>query len=52
MDYSVACEILCLTSPKSLKENAKLAESILNNLTREAPLRYKVACKVLINAAK
>ena len=51
MSYSRACEILGFTTPKSLKENAKLAESRLRHLTKNAPLKYSVACRVLIDAA-
>lgn len=50
MDYSTACDILGFTTPKNLEENKKLALSCLSNLTYNAPLKYKVACKVLINA--
>ena len=49
MEYSRACELLGLTTPKSLTENARLA-SMLNNMTDKAPLRYKVAAQVIINA--
>ena len=52
MEYSKACETLGFTTPKSFKNNAKLAESLYAHLTSKAPLRYKVACKVLINAVK
>lgn len=51
MSYSKACELLGLTTPKSLEANAKLAQSILRHLTPTAPLRYSVACTVLIRAA-
>ena len=52
MTYSRACEILGLTSPKSVDENAKLAETYLSTLLPCAPLRYSVACMVLIRAAE
>jgi hypothetical protein len=52
MEYSKATEILNLTTPKSLVENAKMAASILKELVDSAPLKYKVACHVIINAAK
>lgn len=51
MNYSEATELLGFTTPKSLEENAKLAKSRLSHLTDECPLRYKVACQILINAA-
>jgi hypothetical protein len=52
MTYSRAIEILGLTTPKSLAENKKLAQVIQSNLVLTAPLRFKVACKVVIEAAK
>ena len=52
MTYSRACEILSLTTPKSLEANAVLAASVLSHLTLTSPLRYEVACRVLIEAAK
>jgi hypothetical protein len=52
MSYSKACEILDLTTPKSLSENARLASGILSRLTDTAPLRYKVAAQIIIEAAK
>ena len=52
MSYSKACEILGFTTPKSFSANARLAKSRLATMTISAPLRYKVACKVLIDAAK
>lgn len=51
MTYSRACEILGYTTPKSLNENAKLAILRLSTLSASAPLRYSVACQVLITAA-
>jgi len=51
MNYSEACEILGFTTPKSLAENAKLAESRMARMLPAAPLRFKVACRVLIDAA-
>lgn len=52
MSYSRACEILGLTTPKSLEANAKLAKSILASLDIRSPLRYGVACMVIIREAK
>lgn len=52
MSYSRACELLGLTTPKSLEANAKLAKSVLSHLTIKSPLRYSVACMVIIRAAK
>lgn len=50
MNYSTACELLGFTTPKTLAENAALAKSRLNNIPNNAPLRIKVACKILIAA--
>ena len=52
MTYSRACELLNLTTPKSLEANAKLAAGILRSLVPGCPLRYSVACSILIEAAK
>ena len=52
MSYSRACELLGLTTPKSLEANARLAASVLSHLTPTSPLRYSVACQIIINAAK
>lgn len=52
MTYSEACEILGFTTPKSLAANAALAASRLDHLTITSPLRYAVACQILISAAK
>ena len=49
MNYSRACELLGFTTPKSLIDNAKLAKSYLNNINPKAPIRFKVACSILIN---
>ena len=51
MNYSKACEILGFTTPKGLTENADLARGRLSALKITAPLKYKVACVVLIRAA-
>jgi len=51
MNYSEACELLGFTTPKSIEENARLAQSRLNNMLPKCPLRFKVACMVLIDAA-
>ena len=50
MSYSKACEILGFTTPKNLLANAILANSGLKTMTAKAPLRYKVAARVIINA--
>ena len=50
MTYSRASEILGLTTPKSVRAQAELARGILRSLTPGAPLRYHVACDVLIKA--
>jgi hypothetical protein len=52
MNYSKAVELLRLTTPKSLEENARLAEGMLKGMPKNRPLRYKVAARVVINAAK
>lgn len=52
MSYSRACELLGLTTPKSLTENARLAESALRAMTTNTPLRFKVAADVLVKAEK
>jgi len=52
MTYDRACEILGFTTPKSIEANAKLAESCRKNLAPTAPIRYSVACTVLIRAAQ
>lgn len=52
MTYSEACELLGLTTPKSLEDNARLATGMQSRMTDKAPLRYKVAAQLIINAAK
>lgn len=52
MTYSQASELLGFTTPKSVKDQAKLAQSALRSMTTKTPLRYKVAADVLIRAAK
>jgi hypothetical protein len=52
MNYSKAIELLGLTTPKSLAQNARLAQGQLARMTDKAPLRYKVAAQVVIEAAK
>jgi hypothetical protein len=52
MTYSRACELLGFTTPKSLQANAELAKSAMKTLVPNAPLRYRVACSVLIRAAQ
>jgi len=51
MSYSDACELIGLTTPKSPKQNAAYAASVLASLFPGSPLRYKVACMVVIRAA-
>ena len=52
MTYSKASELLGFTTPKSIKEQAALAQSKLSRMTMTTPLRYKVAAQILIDAAK
>jgi hypothetical protein len=52
MTYDKACKILGYTTPKSLEANAELARTCLKVLAAGAPLKYSVACQVLINAAR
>lgn len=52
MSYEKACEILRFTSSKSVAAKARLAESAMSRYNSKTPLRYKVACQVLIDAAK
>jgi hypothetical protein len=52
MSYDKACKILGYTTPKSLEANARLARTCLTTITASAPLKYAVACQVLINAAR
>jgi hypothetical protein len=52
MSYSKACEILGYTTPKSVDANARLARIRLSVLPVGSPLRYAVACDVLIKAAR
>ena len=51
MTYDRACEILNFATPKSFAQNARLATECEKHLTLGSPLRLKVACKVLIEAA-
>ena len=48
MKISEAIETLGFTSPKSASMMVKMAESRLSTMTKKAPLRHKVACKVII----
>lgn len=48
MNYSRATEILGFTTPKSLVQNAELAQSFLGRVTTKTPLRYKVAATILV----
>ena len=52
MTYSKAIEILGFTTPRSLEFNAELAKTLMSVLTLDSPLRYKVACRVLIEATQ
>lgn len=52
MDYSKACKTLNFNENNTKERNAKLAASTLRNLAVKAPLKFKVACKVLIQAAQ
>jgi hypothetical protein len=51
MNYSEAVELLGLTTPKSLAENARLASMVYDRMTLEVPWRYKAAAMVIIRAA-
>ena len=51
MNYSTACELLGLTTPKSLTANATLAECALQAMTPSTPLRFTVAASIIIQAA-
>ena len=51
MTYSRACELLGLTTPKTLKENSELAKSKLSTMTTKTPLKYKVAVKIIVEAS-
>lgn len=48
MNYSEAIELLGLTTPKSLAENARLAQGMLDRMTVKCPLRFKVAASIVI----
>jgi hypothetical protein len=52
MTYDKAIELLNLTTPKSLAENARLAESMLSHFAADIPLRSLVAARVVIRAAE
>ena len=52
MNYSEACELLGFTTPKSVDENARLAEGALRAMSAKTPLRFKVAARLLIEAAQ
>lgn len=51
MTVDAAREMLGFTTPKSPTAQAALAASRLANMTTKVPLRYKVACQILINDA-
>ncbi|MEE9302569.1 MAG: hypothetical protein V3U84_02180 [Thiotrichaceae bacterium] len=52
MNVSKAKEILGFTTKKSAEKDAQLARAALSTMALNAPLRYKVACRTLIDAAK
>ena len=52
MNYSEAIELLRLTTPKSLEENAKMASNMLKHFVSNIPLRYLVAVQIVIDEAK
>lgn len=52
MTYDKACTILGYTTPKPLEANAQLARTCLTTLVASAPIKYTVACQVLIDAAR
>jgi hypothetical protein len=58
MTYEAACKILGFTTPKTKDANAELATSRLHRMTigiingERPPLRFQVACQILIDAAK
>ena len=51
MTYKQACEVLGYTTPRSVENNAKLAMNRLRSMTPQMPVKYAVACDVLISAA-
>ncbi len=52
MTYERAQQLLGFTSPMSRKQRAELAKSRLETRAPGSPLRYGVACRVLIEGAK
>lgn len=52
MTYERAQQILGFTSPMSRERRAELAKVRLENRVIGSPLRYGVACRVLIDGAK
>ena len=52
MTVEQARELLGFTTPKSAVEQAKLASGKLKRFNSKTPLRFKVACTVLIRATK
>jgi hypothetical protein len=52
MSYSEACEVLKLTTPKSLAANYNHAALMLRHLKPSAPLRLKVACQVVMDEVR
>jgi len=51
MTTDTARELLGFTTPRSPADLARLAKSCLRTMTANAPLRFKVACSVLIRDA-
>ncbi len=52
MTYETACRIAGVSNPKAIAKNAKFAASQMNHLTIGSPLRFSVALKILMNAAR
>ena len=48
MTFDRASELLGLTTPKPLARQKELAESMLRNMSANAPLRFKVAARTII----
>ncbi len=51
MTYERACELLDLTTPKSLQENARLAKQRYRCFAANTPLRFYVAACLIIRMA-
>lgn len=52
MTYNTACKILSISNPKAYLANAAYAKTRYAALTIHAPLKYHVACAVIISAAR